>query len=149
MKIESIVFRSGEHMPPRYTCDGENVSPPLLISGVPKGAKSLVLICDDPDAGGPPAGGWVHWVLWNIKPDTEDIPSGGVPEGAVQGKTSFGKLGYGGPCPPDGTHRYYFKLFALNSMLNLDEKIDAGFLEDKIQEHILEKAELIGLYTKR
>jgi len=146
MKIESPVFSNNELIPKKYTCDGEDVNPPLKISEVPEEAKSLVLIVDDPDA---PMGTWVHWTVWNIDPKTVEIPENSVPEGAVEGITDFGKPGYGGPCPPSGTHRYFFKLYALDTTLDLDSNAKKTDIEKAMKDHILEKAELVGVYSRQ
>lgn len=145
MTIESSAFAHNGVIPAAHTCDGDNVSPPLTVHGVPTAAKSLALIVDDPDA---PAGTWVHWLVWNIDPRTADIPAGSVPPGAAQGMTSFGKRGYGGPCPPSGTHRYFFKLYALDTMLALTSDAGKVALEKAMEGHILDSAELIGLYRR-
>lgn len=146
MKLESPAFEHNQKIPSKYTCDGKNINPPLKIESVPEATKSLVLIMDDPDA---PRGTWVHWTLWNISPDTKEIPENSVPAGAVQGQTSFGKPGYGGPCPPSGTHRYFFKLYALDATLELSPQADRATLETAMEGRILDKAELIGLYSRR
>jgi len=146
MKIESPAFENNQSIPSKYTCDGENVNPPLKISHAPKGAKSLVLVFDDPDA---PAGTWVHWTIWNIDPQTEEIAEANVPQEAVEGITSFGKSGYGGPCPPSGTHRYFFKLYALDTVLNLDSSAGVSDMEKAMKGHVLDKAELMGLYERK
>ncbi|HEY4496926.1 MAG TPA: YbhB/YbcL family Raf kinase inhibitor-like protein [Candidatus Paceibacterota bacterium] len=149
MELTSRDFKNKEFIPSRFTCDGENINPSLQISGVTKGANSLALIVDDPDAPGSlSTGGWVHWVLWNINPDTVEIKIHGVPPGAIEGVTSFGRSGYGGPCPPSGTHRYFFKLYALNAILDLPESADKKMLEARMNSHIIETAELIGLYKR-
>ena len=145
MKLKSLTFQHNTLISSRYTCDGDNVSPPLKISGVPPAAKSLALIVDDPDA---PRGTWVHWILWNISPATTEIAEYSVPDGAEEGVTSFGRPGYGGPCPPSGTHRYFFKLYALDVMLNLPAAATKEDVERAMREHILEKTELIGLYHR-
>ena len=145
MKIESPVFQDNEMIPARYTCDGEDVSPPLMFSGVPDGTRSLVMIVDDPDA---PAGTWVHWTLWNIPPETRSITEDSVPPGAVQGITSFGKSGWGGPCPPSGRHHYYFKLYALDIEVELPPTCMAHDLHHAMEGHILCQAQLIGLYRR-
>jgi Raf kinase inhibitor-like YbhB/YbcL family protein len=145
MTLLSSAFEYNKKIPSRYTCDGENVSPPLMIGGIPAGAKSLALIVDDPDA---PAGTWVHWLVWNIDPQTTEIAEGSVPQGAMEGKTSFGRGGYGGPCPPQGEHRYFFKLYALDTTLALSPKADKAVLEAAMDGHILKKAELVGLYSR-
>lgn len=146
MEISSPAFTHNGSIPAQYTCDGDDKSPPLRISGVPRGAKSLALIHDDPDA---PMGTWVHWLLWNINPLTEEIEENGVPPGAIEGTTSWGNTGYGGPCPPSGTHRYFFKLYALDTILDLPSSADMAKLEEAMASHILAKSELIGLYSRR
>jgi Raf kinase inhibitor-like YbhB/YbcL family protein len=145
MKIESPAFENNQSILSKYTCDGENISPPLKINDVPEGTKSLVLIVDDPDA---PVGTWVHWTVWNINPQTKEIPEGVEPEGAVEGLTDFGSPGYGGPCPPSGKHRYFFKLYALDILLSLDSSAETKDIEEAMEGHILDKAELIGLYSR-
>lgn len=145
MKIQSPAFEQNQPIPAKYTCDGENISPPLVISEVPEGTESLVLICDDPDA---PAGTWVHWTLWNIPPHTKEIPENSAPAGASEGTTSFGNTGYGGPCPPSGTHRYFFKLYALDKTLDLPPAASPEQLQEAMEGHILESAELVGLYQR-
>ncbi|MDZ4209610.1 MAG: YbhB/YbcL family Raf kinase inhibitor-like protein, partial [Candidatus Curtissbacteria bacterium] len=142
MKITSAAFENNAKIPSKYTCDGENINPPLSFSGVPANAKSLVLIMDDPDA---PNGTWVHWMVFNINPKINEISENSLPKDGIEGVTSFGKKGYGGACPPSGTHRYFFKLYALDTILNLTNPNKAA-LEKEIQDHIIEKAELIGLY---
>jgi len=112
MKISSPAFSAGGEIPAKYTCNGPNLSPELQISGAPAGGKSLLLVMDDPDA---PTGLFTHWLAWNIDPHTTKFAENSVPAGAVQGTNDFGKRGYGGPCPPSGTHRYYFKIFALDT----------------------------------
>ena len=145
-RITSQVFEHNKFIPPKYTCDGENISPPLEISGVPESAKSLVLIMDDPDA---TRGVWAHWLLWNISPDTKEIPENSVPPGTTEGVTSFGRSGYGGHCPPSGTHRYFFKLYALDQAISLPSSADKKKLEEAMEEHILASSELIGLYSRK
>lgn len=145
MIIASPTFQHNGFIPPKYTCDGDNVSPPLEMKDVPQGTKSLVLIVDDPDV---PRGTWVHWTVWNIDPETTKIPERSVPAQATEGRTSFGKPGYGGPCPPSGTHRYFFKLYALDTTLGLAPQADKATLEKAMKGHILDKAELIGLYSR-
>lgn len=145
MKVQSPVFNHNENIPAKYTCDGENINPPLLISDASENAQSLVLVVDDPDA---PAGTFVHWTIWNINPKTTEIPENTVPIGAVEGTTSYNKPGFGGPCPPAGSHRYFFKLYALNSVLDLPASASKEDLEKAMEGHILEQAELIGLYER-
>lgn len=143
MKIESSAFENNGMIPAEYTCDGVNINPQLTIGGIPAGAESLVLIVDDPDA---PGGTWVHWTVWNIDPLVTEIPENSIPMGAVEGVTDFGKTGYGGPCPPSGTHRYFFKLYALDTTLELDSSAAVQDINEAMDGHILESAELVGLY---
>lgn len=144
MKIKTDFEHNG-NIPSKYTCDGDDKAPILNILDVPKDAKELVLIVDDPDA---PMGLWVHWILYNISPDVGVIDNDNLPSGVKQGMTNFGRLGWGGPCPPDGMHRYFFKLYALDTSLNLKEGLNKEELEEKIKNHIIEKTELIGLYKR-
>ena len=143
IKIESPSFKNNEMIPSKYTCDGANVNPPLVISGTPEDAKSLVLIVDDPDA---PSKTWVHWVIWNIDPNTKEIPENTIPKGAVEGMTDFKRQGYGGPCPPSGIHHYHFKIYALDITISLDSSASVADIQKVMQGHILDNAELIGLY---
>jgi len=143
MKIQSPSFDNNSNIPDKYTMHGENINPPLEVSDVPESAQSLVLIVDDPDA---PSGLWIHWTLWNIDPKTNLIKENSVPEGAVQGKTSR-ENHYSGPKPPSGTHRYFFKLYALDTKLDLPETADIEALMNAMQNHIIDQAELIGLYS--
>lgn len=146
LKISSSAFQHNAYIPAKFTCDGADMNPALVIENVPADAKSLALIVDDPDA---PAGTWVHWVVWNISPDTKDIKEHAVPSGASQGMTDFRKRSYGGPCPPSGTHRYFFKLYALDTMLTIGADSIKAAVERAMQGHILAKAELIGLYKRK
>lgn len=143
MKITSPEFGHNQLIPKKFTCQGEDINPALVIEGVPGDAKSLALIVDDPDA---PLGTWVHWVVFDIPVTTTRIEENSVP--GKQGRNDFRRENYGGPCPPSGTHRYFFKIYALDTMLNLEEGIRKGALEKTMQGHILDKAELIGLYKK-
>ena len=145
MNIASSAFQNGEKIPSKYSCDGADVIPPLQISGVPAGAKSLAIIMDDPDS---PSGTWLHWSAWNIAPETREIREGEAPIGAVEGKTSFDSTGYGGPCPGRGEHRYFFRLYALDALLELPKGADRGKLETAIKGHILEQTEIHGLYKR-
>lgn len=145
MKLTSSAFENNQTIPSKYTCDGEDINPPLEIQEIPETAQSLVLIVDDPDA---PMGTWAHWLVWNIDPSIVSIKENSIPEGAVQGQNSFGKQDYGGPCPPSGTHHYYFKVYALDIKLELDSSSDKKDLESVIQNYILDQAELIGLYQR-
>lgn len=146
MKITSSVFSQNSPIPSKYTCDGKNISPPLQFSEVPEEAKSLVLICDDPDA---PGRVFDHWTLWNIDPKTNEIGEGKVPLGATQGVTDFGQVGWGGPCPPSGTHRYFFKLYALDATLKIPYQAKKEDIEKAMKGHALAQAELVGRYTKQ
>lgn len=145
MEITSPAFNNKEPIPSKYTCDGDDVSPPLKISNIPEGTKSLALISEDPDA---PAGNWVHWVVWNLDPDTEEIPEGTLPSGAVEGVTSFGNNEYGGPCPPSGRHRYYFRLYALDADMDLPVSSGKEQLREAMGNHIIEETELMGTYSR-
>ena len=145
MKLTSPAFTHNQNVPREFTCDGSDINPPLQISDVPAGAKSLALIVDDPDA---PRGDFVHWTLWNIAPDTKEIPENSVPANAIQGATDFGRHGYGGPCPPSGTHRYQFKLYALDAMLDLPATAKKQDIERAMQGHIIEQTILVGLYQR-
>lgn len=149
MKLSSSVFEHGGKIPPKYTCNGENVNPPLNISDVPPGAKSLVLIMEDPDVPKNlrPDGMWDHWIVFNMPPDTSEIPEGKEPQG-IHGQGTGGNLDYMGPCPPDREHRYFFKLFALESDLDLKEGAKKTDVEKAMEGHVLEKAELMGLYEQ-
>ena len=146
LTISSPVFENNGYMPDRYTCDGKDINPPLLIENVPAKAKSLALIVDDPDA---PRGVWVHWVLWNITPGTKEIKENSVPVGAIQGLNDFRKQNYGGPCPPSGTHRYVLKLYALDTLLSLGPNTTKADLENSMKGHIIEQNQIIGLYKRR
>lgn len=146
LRITSPAFEDNGSIPAKYTCDGLDASPPLAVGNVPAGARSLALIVDDPDA---PAGTWVHWVLWNIPPATAEIGENAVPPGAQQGKTDFGRNDYGGPCPPSGTHRYFFKLYALDATLSLGPATTKKALEKAMEGHVIARAQLIGLYKRR
>ncbi len=146
VSITSPAFSYNGLIPSKHTCDGADVNPPLTIGNIPEKTKSLALIVDDPDA---PRGTWVHWVLWNIGPGTKEIPENSVPRGALQGTNDFRKQNYGGPCPPSGTHRYFFKLYALDATLALKAGATKAQLEEAMAGHILGKAELIGLYRRK
>lgn len=145
MKLTSSAFTHNGIIPSEFTCDGSDLSPPLSISDVPSNAKSLALIMDDPDA---PVGTWDHWIVFNIPPSTKEIIKGKEPNG-IAGKNSWGRTGYGGPCPPSGTHRYLFKLYALDTELNLPKGSPKKNLEAAMQGHILAKAELMGTYKRK
>lgn len=150
MNLTSSAFSYGQPIPVKYSCKGEDVSPPLAWDEPPAGTKSFALIMDDPDA---PMGTWVHWVLFNIPAAARGLPEG-VPtdpafaDGSVQGVTSARSVGYHGPCPPSGTHRYFFKLYALDTILDLSSKADKKALLAAMEGHILAQAELMGTFSK-
>ena len=151
IKVLSSAFQEGGMIPADYTCDGRNISPPLSWSGIPEKVVTLALICDDPDA---PVGTWVHWVLYNLPASAKELPAGVPPQeklasGAVQGKNDFRKPGYGGPCPPGGTHRYYFKLYALDKALDLKPGATKKELLKAMEGHILAEGQLMGRYKRR
>jgi len=145
MKITSSAFQQGGNIPTKFTCDGENMSPPLQITGVPAEAKGLALIADDPDA---PGGLFTHWLVWNLPPQTNSVAEGSAPKGA-QGTNDFGKSGYGGPCPPSGMHRYYFRVFALDRELDLRSGAKRSQLEAAMKGHVIAQGELMGRYERK
>jgi Raf kinase inhibitor-like YbhB/YbcL family protein len=145
MKITSSAFQQGGNIPSKLSCDGANTNPPLQISDVPSGAKSLVLVVDDPDA---PSGLFTHWTVWNIPPQTSTIAEGSTPKG-VQGTNDFGRSGYGGPCPPSGTHRYYFKILALDRELDLPSSAKRSKLDAAMKGHVIAQGELMGRYARK
>jgi Raf kinase inhibitor-like YbhB/YbcL family protein len=145
MKITSSAFQEGANIPPKFTCDGADTNPPLQIADVPAGAKSLALIIDDPDA---PSGLFTHWAVWNIPPQESAIGEGSTPKG-VEGTNDFGKSGYGGPCPPSGAHRYYFKVLALDRELDLPFGAKRGPLDAAMKGHVLGQGELMGRYSRK
>ena len=151
LKITSSAFEEGGLIPPKYTCDGENVSPPLKWEAVPEGAKSIALISDDPDA---PMGTWVHWVLFNLPGETKELAENVPPDktltnAARQGTNDFRKIGYGGPCPPAGTHRYFFKIYALDAQIDMPAGATKAELLKAMQGHILSQGQLMGKYKRR
>jgi len=151
IKITSPAFEDGALIPARYTCDGEDISPPLQWQTVPEGTRSIALICDDPDA---PMGTWVHWVLFNLPAETralaENVPPDKIlADGSKQGTTDFGRVGYGGPCPPSGTHRYFFKIYALDTEIDSPAGITKSQLLSAMEGHILGKGRLIGKYKRQ
>ena len=145
LKVTSSAFPERGKIPPKYTCDGSNVSPPLHIENLPVAAKSLVLIVDDPDA---PGKTWIHWLVWNIDPKTVEIREGSVPVNAVEGTSDFGQAAYGGPCPPAGSHRYYFKVYALDTTLLLPSSATKEELEKAMAGHVVTKGGLMGMYSR-
>lgn len=145
LNITSSAFENNQFIPTKYTLDGENINPPLIFEGISNSAKSLVLVVDDPDA---PSGTWIHWVLWNINPQTTKIEENSVPNGAIQGRTNR-ENHYSGPKPPSGTHRYFFRLYAIDSQINLPPESDIEALHRTIKGHIIDQAELTGLYQAK
>ena len=143
--LRSDCFKDGERIPVRFTCDGIDISPHLAWFNVPLGTVELALEMHDPDA--PVSGGWTHWIVFNISPDVTSVEIDSVPEGSKQARNSFGRAPYGGPCPPSGTHRYIFTLYALDT--NLDSVNNLRDLHDKIDGHVLGEAKLTGLYSRR
>jgi hypothetical protein len=143
LEVRSTAFTQGGTIPPKYTCEGENVNPPLEIRGYPSHTKSLAVIVEDPDA---PRGVYDHWIVWNIHPGdriTENSKPG------IVGKNSFGNTNYGGPCPPSGSHRYFFKVYALDTELDIQAGSDKKTLQEAMKEHVLSSGELMALYQKR
>ncbi|MFH1440959.1 MAG: YbhB/YbcL family Raf kinase inhibitor-like protein [Candidatus Omnitrophota bacterium] len=142
MRITSPVFENDGVIPVKFTCDGDDINPELIIDGPPQGAQTLALIVDDPDA---PSGTWVHWLVFDI-PVVSRIAENSIP--GIQGVNDFGKKNYGGPCPPRDTHRYFFRIFALDKKLGLKDGINRAALEKAMWGHVLDKAELFGLYMR-
>jgi Raf kinase inhibitor-like YbhB/YbcL family protein len=150
MEIKSSAFKTGEMIPGKYTCDNIDISPPLEWTYGPAGTKTYAIICDDPDA---PMGTWVHWVIFNIPGNilalTENTPKKDVLDnGSMQGRNDFGKTGYGGPCPPRGTHRYFFKIYALDTELDTKSGITKKELLKAMEGHVLAEGELVGRYAR-
>ena len=154
LKIESTAFAENGDIPSKYTCEGEDIAPPLTWTGVPDDARSLVLIVDDPDAPDPeaPKMTWVHWVVYNLPADTAGLPeaaaAGDLPPGSAEGLNDWQRIGYGGPCPPVGRHRYFHKLYALDTVLPAMCRPAKRDIEAAMQGHILAQAELVGTYLK-
>lgn len=150
IKITSPAFEEGGMIPEVYTCDGIDISPPLKWSSMPQGTKTFALICDDPDA---PIGTWVHWVIYNIPGDICELPENIPPEqeiknGGIQGMNDFRKIGYGGPCPPGGTHRYFFRIYALDTEVDLKPGATESQLLKAMEGHILAEGQLMGRYSR-
>lgn len=149
--VTSAAFAMSAAIPAKYTCMGEDISPPLAWSEPPPGTQSIAVLCDDPDA---PVGDWVHWVLFNLPPETRSLPEGvppkpKLPDGSVQGLNDFGRIGYGGPCPPPGKpHRYFFKVYALDTRLDLPPRATKKDLLRAMQGHILAQGHLIGTFRR-
>jgi Raf kinase inhibitor-like YbhB/YbcL family protein len=151
MELKSSAFDEGAMIPEKYTCDDIDISPPLNWTSGPQGTKTYAIICDDPDA---PMGTWVHWVIYNLPENqnelSEDVPPvENLPSGAKQGRNDFGKIGYGGPCPPGGIHRYFFKIYALSEELNVDAGVTKSELLKEMEGHLLSEGQLMGRYKRR
>lgn len=145
MRLVSSTFQNNQEIPAKYTCEGQDISPPLTVVDSPSNASSFVLTVTDPDA---PNKTWIHWVVFNIDPTVTDFVEGSIPDGGIEGLNDFGTTEYGGPCPPTGTHRYFFRLYALDSMLDFDEGEDYETIMDFVQKHKIAEAEIIGLFNK-
>lgn len=150
IRITSAAFEPGGMIPNKYTCDGQDISPPLSWGDLPDSTASIALVCDDPDA---PMGTWVHWVLFDLPPDTQRLPEyipavENLENGSRHGINDWGKLGYGGPCPPGGTHRYYFKIYALDKLINIPVGNTKAQLLKAMEGHILAEGELMGRYKR-
>ena len=141
--VQSMAFANNGHIPPKYTCEGENVNPPLEISDIPEDTKSLALIMEDPDA---PGGDFTHWLIWNVSPSEEIAENSNQ---GISGMNDFGKTGYGGPCPPSGVHHYYFKIYALDKELNISAGESKAALLEGMNGHILATGELMGRFKKK
>ena len=151
INVSSPAFKDGEMIPPKYTCDGMDVSPPIEWENIPDQAKSIALVCDDPDA---PMGTWVHWVVFNLPADLKGLPENSSPgfilsNNAKEGINNFRKTSYGGPCPPAGTHRYFFKVYALDLILNINDSINKEKLLNAMNGHIIASGQLMGKYTRK
>lgn len=150
MHLKSSAFSTNDLIPAKYTCDGEDLSPALSWDAPPAGTQSFVLIVDDPDA---PMGTFVHWVLYNLPPDLQHLPeqttANNLPQGALQGKNDFKRMDYGGPCPPSGTHRYFFKLYAIDQVLSLPAGATKAQVLQAIEGHVLASSELVGRYSRQ
>jgi Raf kinase inhibitor-like YbhB/YbcL family protein len=144
LEVTSSAFKNGGLIPTEFSCKGADVNPPLRIASAPSDAKRLAVTVTDPDA---PGGTFTHWLVWNIDPKTTEISSGSLPSGAVQGMNDFGRVGYGGPCPPSGTHRYYFRVFALDTELPLKSSAKAADFEKAIAGHVIARGELMGRFS--
>ncbi len=145
IKVASTSFPTNGTIPKEYTCDGQNINPKLMIENVPINASSLVLIVDDPDS---PSGIFTHWLVWNIDPKIKEIKVNNIPKDAQTGENDFGRVGYGGPCPNQGTHRYFFRVYALDTVLNLPPGAKRSELTSSIAGHIIDKGELMGKYSR-
>ena len=147
LQLTSAVFSNGNEIPRKFGYKNGNISPPLTIDKIPSDAKSMTLIMDDPDAMGAVGKVWVHWVMWNINPTTTEVTESMTPSGSVEGMTDFGEVGYGGPAPPDKRHTYVFKLYALDSVLDLSSESSKADVEKAMEGHIIEQTQLTGTYA--
>jgi len=147
LTLQSSAFSNGSEIPRKYGYKNDNVNPPLEISGIPQDTQSLVLIMDDPDAQAAVGKVWVHWTIWNITPNVTEIAESSTPSNSIEGKTDFGEIGYGGPAPPDKRHTYVFKLYALDSKLDLPQGSSKTQIEEAMKGHILDDTILNGTYT--
>ena len=147
LRLTSSAFTDGAEIPRKFGYKNGNISPPLTIDKIPSNAKSMALIMDDPDAMGAVGKVWVHWVMWNINPTTIEVKESMTPSGSVEGMTDFGEVGYGGPAPPDKRHTYVFKLYALDSVLDLSSESSKADVEKAMEGHITEQAQLTGTYA--
>lgn len=145
MQLSSSVFAHNGYIPPKYTCDGDDINPPLSFSDIPENTVSLALIMHDPDA--QKEGGWTHWLIWNIGPSVSGIDENSVPEGSTEGTSDFDDQSYGGPCPSSGIHHYNFTLYALDSEIALESSADKEALDEALKGHIIDEAKYTGLYT--
>lgn len=145
MDLTSDSFENGQHIPAPYTCDGDNINPPLSIGGIPEEAESLAVTVTDPDA---PEGTWTQWVVFNIPPDEDEIDEDSVPDDALKGVNDGGTMNWSGPCPSEGEHHYVFKVYALDTMLDLPEGANREALESAMEGHIIDQAQLVGTYSR-
>ncbi len=145
LKVSSPAFQNNTNIPSKYTCDGLNINPPLKIENIPKETKSLAIVFDDIDA---PKGSYVHWILWNINPNIKEIKENLIPEGAIVGLNGFKKNNYSGPCPPRRAHRYVFRIYALDTHLQIDRSSTKSELEKAMEGHIIDRVELMGIYKR-
>lgn len=143
IEVESPAFRPGQLIPPKFTCKGANESPPLQLKGVPANAKSLAIVVEDPDA---PGGLFTHWLAWNIEPGISEVKTASVPTSAIQGRNDFGKVGYAGPCPPSGVHRYVFRVLALNGKLSLQAGTNRAEFDRALAGHIVAQGQLMARF---
>ncbi len=145
MIVTSAKFNNSSPIPSIYSCDGKSINPPITIEKIPTNTKSLILIMDDPDA---PTGTFTHWLLWNIPPNISELKENSIPEKSVVGSNSAGKIGYIGPCPPSGKHRYFFRIYVLDILLNLPQGSSRDQLERAMENHVVSKGELMGTYSR-